>query len=51
MTFIKEDNVYLLDPKKDYNELSFTNDEYSSRDNCLTKEELRDYLKNKNFYK
>ena len=51
MKFIKEDNLYLLDPKTEYNEVSFINDEYSSRDNCLTKEELRNYLKLKNFYR
>lgn len=51
MKFLKEDNIYVLDPKIDYNELEFSNDEYSSRDNCLNKEELRKYLKNKNFYR
>lgn len=51
MEYIKEDNVYLLHPTRDVNELTFTNNEYSSRDNCLTKSELYEYLKSKNFYK
>lgn len=51
MEFIKEDNIYLLHPTKDINQLTFTNNEYSSRDNCLTKNELYEYLKSKKFYK
>ncbi len=51
MEFIKEDNLYLLHPKKEINQISFKNDEYSSRDYCLNKDNLYEYLKNKNFYK
>jgi UDP-N-acetylglucosamine 4,6-dehydratase len=51
MDFIKEDNLYILHPKKEINEVSFKNNEYSSRDYCLSKNELYEYLKNKNFYK
>jgi UDP-glucose 4-epimerase len=51
MEFIKSDNLYLLHPNKIINNLSFKNDEYSSRDTCLSKEELFRYLKNKNFFK
>ena len=51
MEFIKSDNLYLLHPKKILNNLSFDNDEYSSRDNCVSKEELYNYLKEKNFFK
>lgn len=46
-----EDNLYLLYPKKEFYELSFTNNEYSSRDCCLTKDELYNYLKERNFYR
>jgi UDP-glucose 4-epimerase len=51
MTYVKEDNLYKLDPKKEYNEVFLPNNEYSSRDFCLTKNELKEYLKTKNFYK
>jgi UDP-glucose 4-epimerase len=51
MEHIKDDNIYLLHPKKEFNKLDFMNGEYSSRDNCYTKDELYNYLKNKNFYK
>jgi UDP-N-acetylglucosamine 4,6-dehydratase/5-epimerase len=51
MELIEKDNIYLLHPKKDINQVSFKNKEYSSRDHCLTKKELSDYLKSKNFYK
>ena len=51
LEFIQNDNLYLLHPKKEIHAVSFENDEYSSRDRCLTKDELYDYLKSKNFYK
>jgi len=51
MEYIKEDNLYLLHPKKEINKIKFKNDEYSSRDCSLNKDELYEYLKNKNFYK
>lgn len=51
MEFIKEDNIFLLHPTTDFNKLSFPNNEYSSRDNCLSKSELYEYLKTKNFYR
>lgn len=51
MRFVKEDNIYLMSPKEEFNTVSFKNNEYSSKDTCLSKEELYLYLKNKNFYK
>jgi len=51
MEINESDNVYLLHPNKDLNMISFKNDEYSSRDVCLTKDELREYLEIKNYYK
>ena len=51
MQFDKKENIYVLYPKLDINELTFKNTEYSSRDVCLSKIELYNYLKNKNFYK
>jgi UDP-glucose 4-epimerase len=51
MEFIKGDNLYILHPQKNLDSLNFLNNEYSSRDHCLNKNELYEYLKNKNFYK
>lgn len=51
MEFVESDNLYLLHPNKIINNLSFKNDEYSSRDTCLSKEELFRYLENKKFFK
>jgi len=51
MKYNKLANIYELYPKSDINELTFTNDEYSSRDVCVSKDELYNYLKAKNFYK
>jgi UDP-N-acetylglucosamine 4,6-dehydratase/5-epimerase len=51
MEYIKEDNIYLLYPKKDINTLKFKDIDYSSKDYCISKDELYLYLKNKNFYK
>lgn len=51
MEFIESDNIFLLHPKTEINKLSFKDNEYSSKDNCLTIDELYEYLKNKNFYK
>ena len=51
MKYIKEDDIYLMYPENEFNEVSFSNNEYSSRDFCLSKEDLYQYLKNKNFYR
>ena len=51
MEYLKDDNIYKLNPTKDVNNVKFINNEYSSRDFCLSKEDLYNYLKNKNFYK
>jgi UDP-N-acetylglucosamine 4,6-dehydratase len=51
MEFIKKDNIYVIYPHKDINKLQFVNNEYSSRDCCLPKNDLYKYLKSKNFYK
>lgn len=51
MEFIEGDNLYILHPQKNLDSLNFLNNEYSSRDHCLNKNELYEYLKNKNFYK
>ena len=51
MEFIKEDDLYLLYPNKIINHLKFQNNEYSSRDNCLSKQELYNYLEFNNFFK
>lgn len=51
MNFCKKNNVYILYPHKDINLLKFPNNEYSSRDFCISKKELEKYLENKNYYK
>ena len=51
MKYIKKDNLYIMEPKKEFNKILLLNNEYSSRDYCLSKKELKVYLKSKNFYK
>ena len=51
MEFIKKDNLYVLYPKKEVNQVKFLNNEYSSKDCCISKDELYEYVKSKNFYK
>jgi UDP-glucose 4-epimerase len=51
MEYIKEDNIYKLYPEKEFNSLSFINNEYSSKDFCLNKQELEEYLKERNYFK
>lgn len=51
MEFIKDDKMYLLHPEKDINSLSFLDNEYTSKNCSLSKEELYKFLKENNFYK
>lgn len=51
MQFAQEDNLYLLHPKEEINEIAFENNEYSSRDHTLSRDELYNYLKVRNFYR
>ena len=51
MEMVRGDNIYLLHPKKDVGEVNFTNNEYSSRDYCLSKSELHSYLEERNFFR
>jgi UDP-glucose 4-epimerase len=51
MRFKKEDNIYLLHQQKTFSQLSFANNEYSSKDNCLSKDELNQFLKKFNYFK
>lgn len=50
MEFLEKDKIFLLHPNKIFNNLIFENNEYSSKNFCLTKDELLNYLKNKNFF-
>lgn len=50
MEFSSENNLYLLHPNKILNKLSFQNNEYSSKDNCISKKELLNYLETKNYF-
>ncbi len=46
-----ENNVYLMHQEEVYNQLKFKNDQYSSQDCLISKKELYQFLKTKNFYK
>ena len=50
MELIEKEGIYLLYPKKNINKINFINNEYSSRDYCLSKDDLCKFLKTKNFY-
>lgn len=45
------DNYYLMHYQKIYNKVNFINNEFSSRDYCLTKDELYSKLEKTNFFK
>lgn len=49
--FIEKDDIYLLHQEKTFSKLSFPNNEYSSRDNCLSKKDLDQFLKTHNYFK
>ena len=51
MIFKNDDNIYLMYPNKDFDSLEFSNNEYSSRDNCLSYDELYNYLELKHYFK
>lgn len=51
MQFKKEDDIYVLHQQKTFSQLSFANNEYSSKDNCLSKDELNQFLKKFNYFK
>jgi UDP-glucose 4-epimerase len=51
MEICKKNNIYILYPQKDINILQFPNNEYSSRDFCISKKELEKYLEIKNYYR
>jgi len=50
MELIAKDEIYLLHPKRDIGRVNFINDEFSSRDYCLSKDNLYKYLKIRSFY-
>jgi UDP-glucose 4-epimerase len=51
MEFIEKDDIYLLHQEKTFCKPSFPNNEYSSRDNCLSKKDLDQFLKTHNYFK
>jgi UDP-glucose 4-epimerase len=51
MEFIEKDDIYLLHQEKTFSKPSFFNNEYSSRDNCLSKKDLDQFLKTHNYFK
>lgn len=51
MEYIEKDRIYLLHPKKEINKIIFPNNEYSSKDSCISQNELYNFLKERDFYK
>jgi len=51
MKFNESLGLYTIDPHREFNELSFENNEYSSRDCCLTPQELYETLASHSFFK
>jgi UDP-N-acetylglucosamine 4,6-dehydratase/5-epimerase len=51
VTTMNTNNYFFMHHKNVYNEIKLINNEYSSRDCLITKEELYKYLKKQNFYK
>ena len=51
MQYINDKKIYLMHPGKEFNELKFIENQYSSKDHLLSKNELFEFLKSKNFYK
>lgn len=51
MRYSEKDKVFLLYPDKEGDDIVFKNDEYSSRDVCMTYDQLYDYLESKNYFK
>jgi UDP-N-acetylglucosamine 4,6-dehydratase len=50
MEYIEKDNIFLLHPNKNFNTVVFKNSEFSSKDYCISKEELFNFLNKRNFY-
>ena len=51
LEYIENDNVYLLHPEREISNLIFPNNEYSSRDVVISKEDLKNFLRTKEYYK
>lgn len=50
MQYHKDHNFYTIDPKREFNQLQFPNDEYSSRDHCVSIDVLDELLKKENYF-
>jgi UDP-glucose 4-epimerase len=51
MRYIDHDDIYVMDPKTEYNSVTFDDNEYSSKNSTMNKQELHDFLIERNFYK
>jgi UDP-glucose 4-epimerase len=51
MKVVESKNIYLMHQTEVYNQVSFANNQYSSYNVCIGKEDLYAYLKDKEFYK
>jgi hypothetical protein len=50
MQYHQDLKFYTIDPRKEYNQLQFPNDEYSSRDHCVSIEDLDKLLRQSNYF-
>ena len=50
MQYRQDLGFYTIDPRKEYNQLQFPNDEYSSRDHCVSIEDLDKLLRQSNYF-
>jgi len=51
LQYVSSDNLYVLYPDRQINNLTFPNNEYSSKDFCMNTDELLHVLEDKDFYK
>lgn len=51
MKYIEKDDVFLMYPDRVFNEVSFIENEYSSKNTVISKNDLYEYLKSKDFFK
>lgn len=51
MKLVPENNIFIMHPTLEFNNLTFDNNEYSSKDFIMTKNDLISFLENKGYYK
>lgn len=51
MKFVEDLGFYVMDPKREFNQVSFPGDVYSSKDTCISKESLDSILSKFDYFK